>query len=147
MKEQEERAPQKYIVCLKADLEEEEGFSKYKLLDITVKRLPTDAQKVLKQPLTKKPSVITGDFNELRPTNVLFRYAFKPTDNILVCFRLHRIPGKHKNIVRNEIEAMLAARINKRATSPWAFSAVISKKTGGSPRFCVNYWAMNKKRS
>lgn len=55
------------------------------------------------------------------------------------------MPTKHNGIARKEVDAILAARIIKPASSLWVFPVVIAKKKDGSPRFCVDYRALNER--
>lgn len=72
---------------------------------------------------------------------------FEFMDNTPTCFHLRRIPAKHSDIVRMEIDAMLAVRIMKPAISAWVFPIVIAKNKDGFPMLCVDCRALKKNKS
>ncbi len=56
--------------------------------------------------------------------------------------RLYRLPEHKKNVVREELKAMLNLGV-KESHSDWASPIVLVPKTDGSVRFCVDYRKVN----
>lgn len=88
---------------LKEDLEEEAKISNDQLHDTIAKRMPTSAQRILKQILMEEPTIFTWDLNGNRRTDVQSRYAFELADSTLACFPLHRVPAEHNAIMRKKL--------------------------------------------
>jgi hypothetical protein len=57
--------------------------------------------------------------------------------------RNRRLSPKHNEIIRKELDKMLAARIIKPAISAYSSPVVIVAEKDGKPRFCVDYCALN----
>lgn len=104
-----------------------------------------DNHEILKHILTAEASIVAWNPNELHPTNVPFTNAFKITDKTPVYLPLRSTLAKQNVIVRKVIEAMLAERIIKLATSPSVFPGLTAKKKDGSLILCVDYRALNKR--
>lgn len=79
------------------------------------------------------------------PLQILFRQACDLTGKNTVWFFLRRMSAKHNHTVRKAVDAMLAARSIKPATSLWGFLVVITQKKDYSTRFFVDYRALNKR--
>lgn len=58
--------------------------------------------------------------------------------------RCRRMPPKHNEIVKKELDLMLEVRIVTPAFSAWSFPVVIATKEDGKPRFRVDYRALNQ---
>ena len=57
--------------------------------------------------------------------------------------RMYPIPYFQREVIRQEVEAMLSMGIIRKLKSPYAAPPVLVKKPDGSVRFCVNYKKMN----
>ncbi len=55
----------------------------------------------------------------------------------------HRLPEHKKNVVREELKAMLDLGVIEESHSDWANPIVLVPKTDGSIRFCVDYRKVN----
>lgn len=55
------------------------------------------------------------------------------------------MPAKHNDIVKEELQEMLRARIMEATSSPWGFSVVIARKSDDRPRFCIDCRALNRR--
>ena len=58
--------------------------------------------------------------------------------------RPYRIPYSRRDIVREEVEKMLADRVIRPSTSPWASPIVLVQKKDGGVRFCVDFRKLNQ---
>ena len=56
----------------------------------------------------------------------------------------YRVPYSRRELVKEELDKMLEARIIQPSTSPWASPIVLVPKKGGGVRFCVDYRRLNK---
>ncbi len=57
--------------------------------------------------------------------------------------RPYRLPEHKKNVVREELKAMLNLGVIEESHSDWASPIVLVPKTDGSVRFCVDYRKLN----
>lgn len=56
----------------------------------------------------------------------------------------YRIPYSRRGILKDEVEKMLAARVIRPSTSPWASPTVLVPKKDGGVRFCVDFRKLNQ---
>ena len=71
-----------------------------------------------------------------------------------VASKLHPLPFKHHNFVKEEIENLLEAGLIKRSVSPYAVPIIVvpRKSQPGAPlaetkRLVIDYWELNKQIS
>ena len=64
-------------------------------------------------------------------------------ENLPVHTAPYRTSPKDRNIIQQEIEKMLAAKVIRHSNSPWASPIVLITKKDGSVRFCVDYRKLN----
>ncbi len=57
--------------------------------------------------------------------------------------RPYRLPEHKKNLVQEELKAMLNLGVIEESHSDWASPIVLVPKTDGSVRFCVDYRKVN----
>ena len=65
-------------------------------------------------------------------------------DAIPVQQKPYRIPYSQREVVKQELDQMLKAKVIKPSTSPWASPIVLVTKKDGGVRFCVDYRKLNK---
>lgn len=65
-------------------------------------------------------------------------------DHPLIKLRHSRTPLNKMKIVEGAVEEMLDAGIIEMSHSPWSFSIVMVAKSDGTPRFCIDFRALNK---
>src|SRR5699024_2147474 len=56
---------------------------------------------------------------------------------------LRRVSPQQREVVRREVEKLLACGAIRASTSPWASAVVLVPKKDGTTRFCVDYRAVN----
>ena len=56
----------------------------------------------------------------------------------------YRIPYSQRDVIKKELDEMLAADIIRPSTSPWASPVVLVGKKDGGVRFCVDYRKLNQ---
>ncbi|CAB3989094.1 Retrovirus-related Pol poly from transposon, partial, partial [Paramuricea clavata] len=54
-----------------------------------------------------------------------------------------RFPFHKREVVREEVESMLASDVIEPSTSPWSAPVVLVRKKDGSERFCIDYRKLN----
>ena len=58
--------------------------------------------------------------------------------------RPYRIPYSRRELVKRELDEMMAAGVIQPSTSPWASPIVLVEKKDGGVRFCVDYRRLNQ---
>ena len=56
----------------------------------------------------------------------------------------YRVPYSQRELVKQELDRMLQAKVIRPSTSPWAAPIVLVTKKDGEVRFCVDYRKLNK---
>ncbi len=101
-----------------------------------------DAEAV-KKILRDYPEVIANSFEDVRPSRVSVMHRFELTSENPMYQKARRMSPPHNEIIRKEIDRMLAAGIITPLESPWTSPVVIATKKDGSPRFSVDYRKLN----
>ncbi len=70
-------------------------------------------------------------------------HRFELTSENQIYQKARRMSPSHNDIVRKDIDRMLAAGIITTVRSSWTSPVVIATKKDGSPRFCVDYRKLN----
>ena len=81
------------------------------LLDEKLSHLNTKDAESVKQILRDYPEVITNSFEDVRPSTVSVTHRFALTFENPIYHKARRISPSHNDIVRKEIDRMLAAGI------------------------------------
>ena len=58
--------------------------------------------------------------------------------------RPYRVPYSQRELVKQELDRMLKAKVIRPSTSPWASPIVLVNKKDGDVRFCVDYRKLNQ---
>lgn len=104
----------------------ESGHTEEEALQNAVGHLSETVKEKFIHALIDAGSVIAWHLEELRPASVPYTHSFQITDERPICFPLRRMPTKHNENVKHEIDEMIKARIIKPASSPWGFPVVIA---------------------
>ena len=65
-------------------------------------------------------------------------------DAVPVQQRPYRVPYSQRELVKQELDRMLKAKVINPSTSPWASPIVLVNKKDGDVRFCVDYRKLNR---
>lgn len=90
---------------------------------------------------TEKTSMLRGidivawSLGELRPATVPVKHRFELTDETPIYSRNRRLPPEHNELVRNEIDRMVASGIISLSHPARSFPVVIARKMDGKARF------------
>ena len=87
--------------------------------------------------------VIANSFDDVRPSKVMIRHKFELTTDEPIFQQVRRMPPAYNEIVRKEVDRMLAAGIITPVESSWTSPIVIVTKKDGNPRFCVDFRKLN----
>ena len=88
--------------------------------------------------------IIAWSLDYLRPAATPVEHYFELKSATPIHTRVRRLPPRHAEIVREEIDKMLSAGIITPSTSAWSFPVVMATKKDGKPRFCVDYRTLNQ---
>ena len=88
--------------------------------------------------------IIAWSLDDLRPAETPLEHSFALKAETPIHTRVRRLPPRHDDVVREEIDKMLSAGIITPSTSAWSFPVIIATKKDGKPRFCVDYRALNQ---
>ena len=94
----------------------------------------------LTQILLSYPNVITNTPGK----TTLVQHYITVGDAVPVQHKPYRIPYLQRELVKQELDQMLKARVIRLSTSPWASTIVLVTKNYGGVRFCVDYRKPNK---
>ncbi len=87
--------------------------------------------------------MIANSFEDVRLSTVSVTHRFELTSKNPIYQKARRMSPSHNDIVRKEIDRMLAAVINTPIESSWTSLFVIARKKDRSPLFCVDYRKLN----
>ncbi len=113
------------------------------LLDEKLKHLNNILALKVKQVVQKHPGVIASSFEDVRLTTVSVKHSFELTTNNPIYQKARRMSPTHNEIVRKEVDRVLAAGIITPVKSSCTSPVVIATKKDGSLRFCVDYRKLN----
>lgn len=119
------------------------GGSEEEAVNGSLRNLSQDQQSDVRGPQLGRISIVAWSLEDICQAGVPYRHSFDLKEERPLYFPFRRTPSKHNDFVKSEIEGMLKARFIKPAESPRAFAVVISTKSDGPPRFCVDYHALN----
>ncbi|KAI5617023.1 hypothetical protein C0J50_23276 [Silurus asotus] len=82
-------------------------------------------------------------FSPLPGRTNLIEHHIETSPGIVVRSRPYRLPEHRKNVVREELQAMLDMGVVEESHSDWSSPVVLVPKSDGSVRFCVDYRKVN----
>uniref|UniRef100_A0A8C5E1V1 ribonuclease H n=1 Tax=Gouania willdenowi TaxID=441366 RepID=A0A8C5E1V1_GOUWI len=101
-----------------------------------------DSQPEAVRPLLQKwPTVWTVTTG----TTKVIKHKIVSADGMPVRRRAYRVSPEKRNVIEEQIQKMLENNVIEPSTSPWASPVVITPRKDGTPRFCVDYRALNAK--
>ncbi len=89
------------------------------------------------------PDVIAYSFDDVRPSKCTTTDRFEHTSDEPIFQKVRRPPPKFDNLLKKEVDRMLAAGIITPVESSWTLPIVLVAKKGGSPRFCIDCRKLN----
>ena len=113
----------------------EDGGFQDVILDV-----PEPQRAQLTQVLLSYPNVITTTPGR----TTLVQHYITVGDAVPVQQKPYRIPYSQRELVKQELDQMMKARVIRPSTSPWASPIVLVTKKDGGVRFCVDYRKLNK---
>lgn len=127
--------------CMESDVQEESSQDTVELVESKVieSNLPAKESHVLFTLLYDHPEVCTSTLGR---TN-LVQHKIHVRTNVVVAQKPYRLPVHKKQIVKEQIDDMLARDIVQPSHSPWASPIVLVPKKEGGQRFCVDYRRVN----
>lgn len=94
--------------------------------------------------LTEFKSVFTEDLSSIPPvTEFDHKITLEPGAQP-ICLPTYRMSPKELDILRSQLDSLLAKGFIRPSKSPWGFPILFAKKKDGSLRLCVDYRALNK---
>ncbi len=93
--------------------------------------------------LAKLQADFADVFSPLPGRTDLVQHHIETLPREVACSRPYRLPEHKKNVVREELKAMLDLGVIEESHSDWASPIVLVPKTDGSVRFCVDYRKVN----
>uniref|UniRef100_A0A8C5DIP0 ribonuclease H n=1 Tax=Gouania willdenowi TaxID=441366 RepID=A0A8C5DIP0_GOUWI len=101
-----------------------------------------DSQPGALRPLLQKwPTV----WPETTGATKVIKHRGVAADEMPVRRRAYRVSREEQTVIEEQIQKMLENNVIKPSTSPWASPVVITPRKDGTPRFCVDYRALNAK--
>lgn len=85
----------------------------------------------------------TDIFNETGPSTIQVKHHITLSNNMPIASTPYRLPNHKKDILRTELNKMIAEGIIEESDSPWASPVVMVGKKDGSIRVCVDYRKLN----
>ncbi len=116
-----------------------ESNDENQLLDEKLSCLNTKDAESVKVIVRDYPEVIANSIEDVRPSTVSVTHRFELTSENPIYQKAIRMSPSHNDIVRKEIDRMLAAGIITPVKSSWTSPVVIATKKDRSPLFFVDY--------
>ena len=120
-----------------------ESSDEDQLLDEKLSHLSTKDAGSVKKIIRDYPEFIANSFRDVRLPTVSVTHRFELTSESPIYQKARRKSPSHKNIVRKEIDRMLAASITTTVESSTKSPAAMATKKDGSRRFCFDYRKLN----
>lgn len=87
--------------------------------------------------------MIATYFHDLRTARTPIEHSFQLIDKKSIYSKPQRFPPLIDDIVKAEIDKLLAGNVSKPCLSPWEFPVLIVSKSDGSSCFCVDSRLLN----
>ena len=114
------------------------------LPDSDVAHVPEPHRRQLSDLLAKHRDVFGTHITDIKKTNV-YDHHIELNDTTPAYQRPYRLPYAHREIVRSEIERMLAAKIIEPSVSPYNAPILLVKKSNGGHRLVSDLRLLNSK--
>lgn len=138
---------EEFLMVLNESKDKEIGHTQSESLQNMLGHIPEKGRENILRALYEEGSIVVWNLEDLRPSDVPYKHEFKlsaekPISYVLgqhtpqregLSFRLRRMPAKHNEIVKEELQDMLQARIIKHTSSPWSFPVVIERNNDCRP--------------
>ena len=105
------------------------------------KDLPADKKKQLGQLVEEYQDI----FTETPGTTLLAEHKIDLISDEPIRIKQYPIPYAMRDVVKEEITKMLKADVIEKSDSPFCTPIVLVRKPDGSPRFCLDFRATNKR--
>ena len=115
-----------------------------KALSIEDNPLLTDKENVqLKQLLLEQKDCFALDLLDLKPPIDIQKHQIHTITNVPIQLYSYRKSYSDREILNEQIQQILEAKIIRHSSSPWSFPVVLVGKIDKSKRLCVNYNKLN----
>lgn len=107
-----------------------------------VGHIPVEPEKFFEQHSNEESNIDSWNLRLPSPSEVSFCFVFEPTNVMLMCSPLHKMPARHKKIVNNKVGKILAAEIMGMVTLLWYSSGEVVKN--GTTEILFGLWGCNR---
>ena len=121
------------------DLYSTGGSSAVNLEDVA-SNLMVQQQQQLQELMEEFPAI----FRETPGRTTLTEHEIHVGDAAPIRQKPYRVPYSQRDVVKRELEEMMAAGVIQPSTSPWASPIVLVEKKDGGVRFCVDFRKLNQ---
>ena len=114
-----------------------------KLIDETTQNLDEDQKPHIEKLLDKYADVFVGEDGKLGRTDIL-QHVIDTGDNPPFKIRPYRLPVHMREEVEKQVNDMLEQGVISPSSSPYCSPVLLTKKSDGSFRFCIDYRRLNE---
>ena len=139
----EQFAPTSNIYSASAE-SETKSSSRISPEDFQLDHIPEPYQSQLRDMLMKHVSAFGTSLSDIKTTNV-YEHHIELSDTKPAYKNPYRLPFAHRDIVKSEVEKLLASGIIEPAVSPYNAPIILVKKSSGGHRLVSDLRLLNKK--
>ncbi len=140
---EEEDSMEELVLMLNEPQKNSQSEDEDQLIEGKLSYLNEIDSEAVKKIIRDYPEVIANSFGDVRPSTVSVTHRSELTSENPIYQKARRMSPSQNEIVRKEIDRMLAAGIITPVESSWTSLVVIATKNDGSARFCVDYRKLN----